>query len=722
MRNNKKFSRRDFLKVGSAVGSGLAIGFYFPFGNKLMGIQENSFKPNSFINVLPDDRIVISVAKAEMGQGVWTSLPMLIAEEMNADWEKIEIIQSSDSSFIGTGGSGSISRYGWKKMRKAGAIAKYMLIESASMQWKVSPLECDAKDSFVYHKPSGRKLSFGALSKSASKLKIPNKVPLKDPKDYTVLGLDMLRKDSLPKVNGTAPYAMDIDLDDMVYAMVERPSSFGARYISSNLSEIKKQPGIIDAIIIPRGVALIGKNTWSVIKAKKNLKVNWKKKEPLNNDSRVYANYMEKLILEKADVVKKKGKPKNISKKSNDLFQAQYYLPFQAHAAMEPCNCVVSVKNDFCEIWAGTQNPKNAIDRASEITGIKKDNIKINVTFLGGGFGRKSFNDFIDEGIYISQKIKKPTKIIWDREDDTKHGFYRPSSIHLLEGIVQENEIKLWKHKIVSPDAAGQQMVYQYGASLPGLAKGIMNLDFVKKKMSFIAEGAKNIKYNFPNLLIETKPFETDIPLGFWRAVYDSQNSFANECFIDELAHRSGFDPVDIRLKHVKSNSRIENVIKKAAKESRWGKKLKEGRFHGFAYHHSFGSHVAEVVEISISNLNRVRVHKVTCVIDCGQTVNPMTIRAQMQSAIVFGIGATIKSQITVNNGQVNESNYDDYKVLRFDEMPKVDVHIIKNNETPGGVGEPGLPPIAPAIANAIFSATGKRIRKLPILPSDLKN
>ena len=265
-------------------------------------------------------------------------------------------------------------------------------------------------------------------------------------------------------------------------------------------------------------------------------------------------------------------------------------------------------------------------------------------------------------------------------------------------------------------------MVYQYGASLPGLAKGIMNLDFVKKKLSFIAEGAKNIKYNFPNLLIETKPFETDIPLGFWRAVYDSQNSFANECFIDELAHRSGFDPVDIRLKHVKSNSRIENVIKKAAKESRWGKKLKEGRFHGFAYHHSFGSHVAEVVEISISNLNRVRVHKVTCVIDCGQTVNPMTIRAQMQSAIVFGIGATIKSQITVNNGQVNESNYDDYKVLRFDEMPKVDVHIIKNNETPGGVGEPGLPPIAPAIANAIFSATGKRIRKLPILPSDLKN
>lgn len=722
MVKNSKLSRREFLKVGSVVGSGLAIGFYFPFGNKLMGVQENSFKPNSFINVMPDDKIVVSVAKAEMGQGVWTSLPMLIAEEMDADWEKIEIIQSSDSSFIGTGGSGSISRYGWKKMRKAGAIAKYMLIESASMQWRVSPLECYAKHSFVYHKPSGRKLSFGALTNNASKLKIPNKVILKDPKDYTFLGTDILRKDSLIKINGTAPYAMDVDLEDMVYAMVERPSFFGAKYISSNISDIKNQPGIIDAIIIPRGVALIGKNTWSVIKAKKNLKVNWEKKKPINNDSKVYTDHMKKLVLEKADTVKKKGKPKTLSKKSDDLFQAQYYLPFQAHAAMEPCNCVVNIKNDFCEIWAGTQNPQNAIDRASEITGLKKKNIKINVTFLGGGFGRKSFNDFIDEGIYISHKIKKPTKLIWNREDDTKHGFFRPSSLHRLEGIIKGKEIILWKHKIVSPDAAGQQMVYQYGASLPGLAKGIVSFDFVKKKMSLLAEGAKNIKYIFPNFLVETKPFETDVPLGFWRAVYDSQNSFANECFIDELAHKSGADPVDIRLKHVKSNSRTENVIKKAAKESKWGLKLKEGRFHGFAYHHSFGSHVAEVVEISISNLNRVRVHKVTCVIDCGQTVNPMTIRAQMQSAIVFGIGATIKSQITVNRGQVNESNYDDYKVLRFDEMPQVDVHIIKNNEDPGGVGEPGLPPIAPAIANAIFSATGKRIRKLPILASDLKN
>ena len=715
-----EFSRRDFLKVGSLLGSGLAIGFYLPFGNKLMGIQKVSFEPNAFINVFPDDRIIISVAKAEMGQGVWTSLPMLIAEEMDADWSKIKIIQSSDSSFIGTGGSGSISRYGWKKMRKAGAIARYMLVEAASLKWKVSPLECDVKQNLVYHKPSGRRQSFGSLTKSASKLKIPKKVQLKNPKDYTLVGFDTLRKDSFSKSNGTAQYSMDINIDGMVFAMVKRPSSFGAEYMSSNLEEIKKQPGIIDVVLIPRGVAVVGENTWSVIKAKKNLKVEWSKKNPINNDSEVYSTYMEKLILEKADVAKKKGKPKKISKEGNNIFKAKYSLPFQAHAAMEPCNCVVNVKNDSCEIWAGTQNPKNAIDRASKITGLDKKKIKINVTFLGGGFGRKSFNDFIDEGLYISQKLKMPTKIIWDREDDTKHGFYRPSSIHYLEGSIKDESINLWKHKIVSPDAAAQQMVYQYGASLPGLARGIMSLDFVKKKMSFIAEGAKNIKYNFPNMLIETKPFETDVPLGFWRAVYDSQNSFANECFIDELAYRDRIDPIDLRLKHVESNSRIAKVLKVAKKKSAWAKKSKPNRYQGFAYHHSFGTHVAEVAEISLSRSNKIRVHRVTCVVDCGQTVNPMTIRAQMQSAIVFGIGATIKDEITIKNGRVNQSNYHDYRVLRFNEMPKVDVHIIKNNQAPGGVGEPGLPPIAPAIANAVFSATGKRIRKLPILASDI--
>jgi isoquinoline 1-oxidoreductase beta subunit len=290
-----------------------------------------------------------------------------------------------------------------------------------------------------------------------------------------------------------------------------------------------------------------------------------------------------------------------------------------------------------------------------------------------------------------------------------------------MTGSIESKKINLWRHKVISPDAVGQQVVYQYGASLPGIAEGIMKLGFVKGMMSqIITEGAKKINYDIPNMLIEMKAFETDVPLGFWRAVYDSQNAFANECFIDELSNLSNLDPIKLRLKHLGFNSRPAIVIKKAAKESNWGRKLKRGHFQGFAYHHSFGSHVAEVAEVSITKQNKVKVHRVTCVVDCGQTVNPMTIRAQMQGAIVFGMGATLKSEITVKNGFINQSNYDDYKVPRMHEMPRIDVHIIKNMEDPGGVGEPGLPPIAPAITNAVFAATGKRIRKLPITPNDI--
>ena len=720
MDDSKKFSRRDFLKTGSVIGSSLAIGFYFPLGSKLMASEPQNFSPNTFINITPDDKIIISVAKAEMGQGIWTSLPMIIAEEMEADWSKVEMVQSKDAFFM-TGGSTSI-KSGWKKMREAGAIGRHMLVEAASLKWKVSPVECTVKNGIVYHKNSGKSLSYGALTKDASNLKIPKKVKLKNPKDFTIIGKDKLRTDSFVKVNGTAPYAMDVNLEDMVYAMVEKPKPFGSKYISSNLEEVKKHSGIIDIFEIPMGLAIVGKNTWSLIKARKFLKVKWEKKDPVSNDRNIYLSHMESLLSEKAKSVRKEGNPRDYTKEKKGLFEANYYLPIQTHAAMEPLNCVVDVRKKSCEIWVGTQSAKNAVDRAHKITGFDKKDININVTLLGGGFGRKSFNDWIDEGIHISQKIQRPTKLLWMREDDTKHGFYRPSSLHQMVGSLSDKKISLWKHKVISPDATGQQAVSQYAASIPGVLRSIANLGIVKGKISeFIAEGAKNINYNFENMLIETKPFETDIPLGYWRAVYDSQNAFANECFIDELSNLGDLDPVKLRLKHLEFNSRPAIVIKRAEKESKWGKKLKEGHFQGFAYHHSFGSHVAQVAEVSIIKQNKVKVHKVTCVVDCGQTVNPMTIRAQMQGAIVFGMGATLKSEITVEHGYINQSNYDDYKVLRMHEMPQVDVHIIKNMEDPGGVGEPGLPPIAPAITNAVFAATGKRIRKLPITPKDIE-
>ncbi len=447
-----------------------------------------------------------------------------------------------------------------------------------------------------------------------------------------------------------------------------------------------------------------------------------KKKNPINADSDIYKDQLQNLINKKSNTVKKVGKPTKILSRSRKQFKSEYYLPFQTHAAMEPCNCVVNVKSNLCEIWAGTQNPTNAISRAASVTGLKGKQIKLNVTFLGGGFGRKSFNDFIEEGVHISKKIKLPVKLVYSREDDIKHGFARPSSIHQLTADLEGEAINVWKHLVVSPDPLTGNALNEYGADLPGIAKWAVDLGIVKNKLrnTMITDGASEIPYNFKNKLIKASPFETDVPLGFWRAVFNSQNAFANECFIDELANELKIDPVKMRLKYLDFGSRPSIVIRKAADTAGWGSNLRYGHKHGFAYHHSFGTHVAQVAEVSINKSSEIIVHKVTCVVDCGQIVNPMTIRAQMQGAIIFGLGATIKSEMTVKNGRINESNYDDYPVLRINEMPDINVQIIKNKEKPGGVGEPGLPPIAPAIANAVFSITGKRVRKLPIRSEDI--
>ena len=711
-------SRRSFIKTASLIGSGFAIGFNFLQAKRELNSE---FSPNMYINVLSDDTVVLSVSKAEMGQGIWTSLPMLIAEEMEADWGKVKVQQISKDNFIGTGGSMSISGYGWEKMREAGAVAKQVLVESAALKWKVSPVECVAKNSVVYHQKTRRSTSFGSLVDKASKVKIPKSVRLKKPSEFNLLGKDMLRTDSKIKVDGTALFSMDKHLSGMLYAMVERPKYFGAKYKNSNLDQIKNQNGIIDVFRIPSGVAIVGEKYWSVVKARKLLKVNWEKKSnPVYADSKIYRSHLDKLSNGKSSKVRKDGSPSKIFKNAKDIIKAQYYLPFQTHAAMEPCNCVVNVSDGACEIWTGTQNPDNAITRASKVTGIPEKNIKLNLTFLGGGFGRKSFNDWIEDCVRISKHLKKPIKLINSREDDTKYGFARPSSKHNMSAVVSNKSIKAWKHIVVSPDPLTGNAANQYGASIP-ILKWATSIGIVKNKIRnyLVTDGAAHIPYDFENVSVKASPFETDIPLGFWRAVFHSQNAFANECFIDELAHKSDIDPIQLRLSHLKNNIRSIKVIQKVADESNWGSVLPKDHFQGFAYHYSFGTHVAQVAELSIVD-NQVKVHKVFCSVDCGQTVNPMTIRAQIQGSIIFGMGATLNSEMTVKNGRVNESNFDDYPVVRFDESPQIKVFILKNNEKPGGVGEPGLPPIAPAIANAVFAASGKRIRKLPILSKDL--
>ena len=370
-------------------------------------------------------------------------------------------------------------------------------------------------------------------------------------------------------------------------------------------------------------------------------------------------------------------------------------------------NCVVDYQSDHCQVWAPTQSPKNAQKRVSEMTGFPMDKVKINVTFLGGGFGRRAFNDFVDEGVEVSMKLKKPVKLIWTREDDMQHDFYRPASRHLLKaGLMNDGQSVAWSHSVVAPSILFGQM-FKYPIPF-------------KDKLDVVAlAGAKEIAYEIPNIRVDYKSANTDIPIGWWRSVYDSQNAYANECFIDELAHTLKTDPVEYRLRLLKKSSRHTTVLKRAAQKSGWGKHLKNNHYQGVSCHASFGTYVAQVAEVSVDNEGNVHVHRVVCALDCGQAVSPINIRAQMEGSIVYGLSATLNGEITIENGAVKQSNFHDFQVLRMDQMPTIDVHIIKSSEPPSGVGEPGLPPIAPAVANAVFSATGKRIRKLPIKAED---
>ena len=716
MAEKSSVSRREFIKTVSATGTGLVIGFYLPSRNLLLAsdIIEDSFVPNIWITVQPDDQIIITSGKSEMGQGVWTSLPMIIAEEMDADWSKVKIQQGiatkETAGRYGTGGSRSV-RGSWAILRRAGATAREMLLTAAARKWNVEKSECTVENSIVSHPETSKRMTFGELALAASNEKVPKKVPLKDPANFKLIGTDIARKDTPLKVTGAAGFAMDVNLDGMVIAMVVRPPKFGATVKEIDKVQAEKINGIHNIFEVSNGVAVVGSNTWAVLQARKVLNITWSKGESPNLDSEKIAKLINDMADKKGATGKKKGNPERALKKADKVIKAVYEVPYQAHAAMEPVNCVVDIQKDFCRIWAPTQNPNQAHEQAAKITGLPKDKIEIHVPFLGGSFGRKSFNDFIDDALEVAKKMKKPVKLIWKREDDTRHGYYRPTSKHILFGGLNKNgKLDVWKNKVIAPSILFVQM-FKYP------------VPFKDKMDSFIAlEGARNIHYEIPNMRVEYKSVKVGVPLGWWRSVYDSQNAYANECFIDELAYAAGKDPVQFRLDRLKDSPRDAGVLRLAADYANWGGELPAGHFHGVANHASFGSYVAQVAEISINNDGKVSVHKVTCAVDCGQTVNPFIVKTQMESSIAYGLSATLKGKITIKNGQVVQSNFHDFDVLRIDEMPDVDVHIVQSSELPGGVGEPGLPPIAPAVCNAVFAATGKRVRKLPIKPEYLVN
>ena len=709
-------ARRGFLKAGAAAGGGLLVGFQIPMGGRgeVFGAIPRVFSPNAFLRIAPDDVITVIVGKSEMGQGVFTSLPMLVAEELEADWKRIRVESAPvDAAYnhpqMGmqfTGGSMSVAS-SWEPLRSAGATAREMLISAAAETWKVDRGTLRAEKGRVLHDATKRSLSYGALADAAAKVTPPSAVTLKEPKDFKIIGKPTPRLDTPEKVNGKAQFAMDVALPGMMIVLVARPPVFGGRALKVDDARAKAIPGVRAVVQVPSGVAVVATGFWAARRGREALDVQWEAGPNAALSSASLRAQFARLAETPGALAKNEGDATAALASAAKRLTAEYEVPYLAHAPMEPLNVVVDLKTDHCEIWAGTQFQTSDRMAAAAVAGLKPEQVQIHTTFLGGGFGRRAnpANDFIREAVEVAKAVGAPVKVIWTREDDIQGGFYRPMWYdRIAGGIDAAGNPVAWIHTIV-----GQSII----AGTP--FEGFMVQNGVDVTS---VEGAADLAYAVPNLHVELHSPKTGIPVLWWRSVGHSHTAFVTECFLDELAAAGGKDPYELRRSLLAHHPRHKAVLELAATKAAWGSPVPAGRARGIAVHESFGSFVAQVAEVSVVG-RTVKVHRVVCAIDCGQVVNPDTVRAQVEGAIVFGLTAALHGEITFKDGRVEQSNFHDYPMLRIDEMPEVEVHIAPSTEAPSGVGEPGVPPIAPAVANALFALTGRRVRRLPIRLED---
>ena len=710
---SSKVSRRRFLQTGAAGATGLVIGFYLPGRYEALAApQARPFAPNAWIRVGTNGLVTIVIDKSEMGQGVVTSLAMLAAEELECDWRKMSTeFAPADKAYInplfglqGTGGSTSV-RGSWEPLLKAGATAREMLIEAAATKWGVEKSECRAEHGVVIHTASKRRLSYGMLADTARQLAPPKNVALKDPKSYRVVGKARKRLDTPDKVNGRTQFGMDVRLPGMLHAVVERCPVFGGKVASFDAAKAKAVPGVRQVIQVSNGIGVVADNTWSAMEGRRALEVKWDE----GPNASVNSASISKLFAERA------GQPGAVARKEGDAaaafsaaakkIEAVYEVPYLAHATMEPMNCTAHVRADGCDVWVPTQFQTFTQATAARLAGVKPEAVQVHTTFLGGGFGRRSELDFVVDAVELSKAAGAPVQVTYSREDDMQHDYYRPAS---------------YCRQAAALDADGWPVAWTNRIACPSIMSRVFP-NFVKNGVDGTSvEGAADIPYAVPNILVDYQLTEAAVPVGFWRSVGHSQNAFFSECFLDEIAAASGKDPYELRRRLLANQPRHLGALELAATKAGWGAPLPAGRFRGIAVMSSFGSYVAQVAEVSVNRSEGVRVHRVVCAVDCGRTVNPDTIAAQMEGAIVYGLTAALKGAITIDRGRVEQSNFNDYEMLRLDEMPVVEVHIVPSDNPPGGVGEPGTPPIAPAVCNAVFAATGKRIRRLPVRAEDL--
>ena len=705
-------SRREFLKT-TLAGAGLTIAATMtPFGPRLLSAQEvkkGLFNPSVWIQIRPDNIVTIVVNKSEMGQGVLTSLPMIAADELEADWKQIRFEEApGGQKYVDpnwgmqlTGGSTSV-RHMFEPLRKASAAAREMLRAAASQTWGVPINECAASKNTVHHTKSNKSLTYGQLCEKASQLPVPQNPPLKEESQFKLIGTSVPRLDVPDKVSGKAIFGIDSFVPDMLYATIARPPAFGAKVISYDKEAAEKIPGVQKVVSIDGGIAVCATAPDSAWKGRDALKATWDKgSHPELNNGTLEKTFLDSLKKEGA-IALNQGNVQNALTQAVKKVEATYVLPYLAHVTMEPMNCTAHVSDNRCDIWVPTQNQSGALEVAQKLTGLKPEQIHIHTTYLGGGFGRRGFVDYVGEALQISKAVDKPVKLIWTREEDIQNDFYRPGySCRMEGGIDDKGRMTAWSHKIVV------QSIFENFA--PQMVKNGIDPAAV--------DGIEDMDYEIPNLHVEYVKLELPIRVGFWRSVGNTQNAFVKETFVDELAFAARKDPLEFRLNHLKNPS-ARRVLQVAAEKAGWAKPLRKGVSCGIAYHFSFGSHVAQVAEISVDKKDgTIKVDRVVCAVSCGTVVNPNIIVAQMRGAIIMGLSAAMKEKIDFSNGGVQTANFYDYNELRMNEAPEVEVHLVKSKDKIGGIGEPGLPPIAPAVANALFKAAGVRLRTLPMLP-----
>ena len=719
-------TRRGFLKGGA----GLALAIVAPTvalaevggpGHAGSAMVDGEFSPNAFLRIGTDGTVTVVSKHLEMGQGVYTGLATLVAEELDADWLRVTVEGApADAKRYsnlfwkaqGTGGSTAIAN-SYEQMRRAGATARAMLVAAAAKEWKVPASQITVKNGVVSHAASGRKAGFGELAEAAAQLPVPANVKLKNPKDFTLIGRSAPRVDSVAKTTGRATFTQDVKLPGMLVAVVAHPPRFGGRVKSVDDKAARAIKGVSDVVVIPNGVAVLASDYWTAKKGRDALKVEWDDAQAYRGSSdAIVADYRERAKAPGLNA-RNDGNAEAALAKAGKVIEAEYVFPYLAHASMEPLNCVMKLENGECEVWNGEQ--LHTVDQFSlaKTLGIEADRVKLNMVYAGGSFGRRANpqSDYLLETAQIVKAIngRAPVKLVWSREDDMRGGFYRPIYLHRVRAALDAKGMPVaWQQRIVG------QSIIAGSPFEPMLVKDGVDITSV--------EGASTLPYAIPNLNVDLHTTNADVkvPVQWWRSVGSTHTAYATELFIDELAQAAGKDPVAYRMALLKKHPRHAGVLKLAADKAGWNKPLAPAadgatRGRGVAVHESFNSFVAEVVEVTVQKDGSFKVDRVVCAVDCGVVVNPDVVRAQMEGGIGYALAAALTGSITLKDGVVEQSNFNDYPVLRINEMPKVEVHIVKSAAAPTGVGEPGVPPLAPALASALRAATGKVIHTLPI-------